>query len=341
MSGVLNWDDALVVIHSVTKMHWKDEIKGLNKEERQNFVETFLQLADKEGDGNISLDNLASVFKSYTSRCYFSGSKEIVLKNSSGKELMASTNSALYHRSMPSSFSPLPDFELSLGFLRVDSGDSRAIPLNGKLSILSKGYKVVNDILVSPYQTIMLPLKRKEKKKGRRRHMSASGFRYVATLNVLSIYLNFDTNNIFISLFPRPHLTVVPKSDSLDSIILDVRSNVSIHSDIPIKIRIVRLGKTRGKFRKEGTGAKSKALDLTKKHLMAAIRRVVEGSPIVYESNGTEEGVQTSVPLDVLDSAYYHALLIQWNKSWRDPVLLTKEFLFNPMNIKEVSRGDI
>lgn len=181
MSGVLNWDDALLVIHSVTKMHWKDEIKGLNKEERQHFVETFLQLADKEGDGNISLDNLASVFKSYTSRCYFSGSKEIFLKNSSGKELMASTNSALYHRPMPSSFISQPDSQLPLGFLRVDSGDSRAIPLNGKLSIVSKGYKVVNDILVSPYQTIMLPLKRKEKKKSRRRHTSASGFRYVAT----------------------------------------------------------------------------------------------------------------------------------------------------------------
>ena len=143
---------------------------------------------------------------------------------------------------------------------------------------------------------------------------------------------------LFIPLFLRPHLTVVPKSDSLDSISLDVRSNVNIHSDIPIKIRIVRLGKTRGKLRKEGTGAKSKKLDLTKKHLMAALRRVVEGSPIVYETNGTEEG-GVPVPLDVLDSAYYHALLIQWNKSWRDPVLLTKEFLFNPMNIKEVSHG--
>ena len=180
-SGVLSWDDALVVLHSVTKMHWKDEIKGLSKQERQHFIETFLQLADKEGDGNISLDNLASVFKSYTSRCYFTGSKEIILKNSSGKELMATTNSAFDHRPMPTSLGSPPDSQLPVGFLRIDSSDSRAIPLNGKLSIVSKGYKIVNGILVSPYQTIMLPLKRKEKKKGRRRHTSASGFRYVAT----------------------------------------------------------------------------------------------------------------------------------------------------------------
>ena len=110
---------------------------------------------------------------------------------------------------------------------------------------------------------------------------------------------------------------------------------ISVRTDIPIKIRIVRIGKLAGKFRKKG--AKKTKLDLSKKTLMPALRRVVEGAPIVYEKSVTEGGV-APLPLDVLDSSHYHALLIEWNSSWRDPVLLTKDFLFNPTNIREVSR---
>ena len=59
----------------------------------------------------------------------------------------------------------------------------------------------------------------------------------------------------------------------------------------------------------------------------------------MYEDVGIEGAV--AVPLDVLDSSRYHALLIQpltGSCSWRDPVLLTKDFLYNPMNFQHVSR---
>ena len=139
-----------------------------------------------------------------------------------------------------------------------------------------------------------------------------------------------------------PHLTVVPKSDSLDSITLDIRTSVHICTEIPIKIRIVRLGKSAGKFRKHGTKSK---LDLNKKNLMSALRKAVEGAPIVYEKSGIKEGVVAPLPLDVLDSSHYHVLLIQpftghdnTSCSWRDPILLTKQFLFNPTNIRDIVR---
>lgn len=134
----------------------------------------------------------------------------------------------------------------------------------------------------------------------------------------------------------------MPKSDSLDSITLDVRTSVTIQTGIPIKVRIVRLGKTlkAGVFKKKGSKSK---LDLARRGLMVALRRVVEGAPIVYERSGIAEGDVAPLPLDVLDSSHYHALLIQpinkrEHNAWRDPVLLTKDFLFNPTNIRDVTR---
>lgn len=137
-----------------------------------------------------------------------------------------------------------------------------------------------------------------------------------------------------------PHLTVVPKPGSLDSITLTVRPCVTIRSEIPIRIRIVRLTKALGYLKKKGSKSQ---IDLTKKSLLAALKRLVEGALIVYEKDEINEGAEAPLPLNLLDSTHYHALLIQdltgqSNGTWRDPVLLTKDFLFNPMNIREVSR---
>ena len=77
---------------------------------------------------------------------------------------------------------------------------------------------------------------------------------------------------------------------------------------------------------------------------MSALRRAVEGAPVVYE-NEVNEGDVAPIPLDVLDSSHYHALLVQpiskdptKTFAWRDPVPLLKSFLFNPTNIREVTK---
>ena len=130
-------------------------------------------------------------------------------------------------------------------------------------------------------------------------------------------------------------MTIVPNpEESLDSISLTVRPCVTIESDIPVRIRIVRL-KSLGYLKKKGT----RQLDLTKKRLVVALKRLVEGALIVYERDDISKGVDAPVPLSILDSFHYHALLIQDSSgSWRDPVLLTKEFLFNLNCVREVSR---
>ena len=48
-SGFLSRDEALEVLHSVIKMHWKDEIAGLSESEKDHYIVTFCNLADKEG----------------------------------------------------------------------------------------------------------------------------------------------------------------------------------------------------------------------------------------------------------------------------------------------------
>ena len=78
-------------------------------------------------------------------------------------------------------------------------------------------------------------------------------------------------------------------------------------------------------------GTKSQ-IDLTKKNLVAALKRLVKGAPIVHEKDDVGEGAHAPLPLDVMDSSHYHALLVQDvtdhdNNSWRDTVLLTERSL--------------
>ena len=155
---------------------------------------------------------------------------------------------------------------------------------------------------------------------------------YIIDLSLLVLMLRPS------SIFASPFLTIVPKADSLDSISLAVRSCVTIRTNIPIRIRIVRLGRALGYLRKRGS---KNRIDLAKKGLVAALKRLVDGALIVYEQDDVTN--EAPIPLSVLDSSHNHALLIQDNTgytsdSWRDPVLLTKDFLFNQANIREVSR---
>ena len=249
-------------------------------------------------------------FKTFTSRRYFSGSNDILVKNDSGR---------VFHCLL--SDQPMRDLPEGAmenvidAFYTVTNGGKSALPLkvksgelDGKFVFYVPGFKLVDNISVSPYQSIMIPLKySKRGNKRRKRHTSASGF--------------------------APYLTVVPKSDSMDSITLNVRTCVTISSEIPVRIRVVRLGKTAGKFRKKGTKNK---MDLTKaKALLVVLKRSVEGSPVVFERRDIGPGTPVSLPMDVLNSTHFHVLLIQpisehgSTNSWRDPVLLTKEYLYN------------
>ena len=321
--GVMTRDDTLDMLVSLINTHWKDEVAGLTREERNHFASTFRDLALRQGgrgDGMISLDNVIYAFKTYTSRCYFSGSNELQITNNIGRELHATSQTNLGQYGFNSSTTS--DFEASQSkaFTSIDDSHSQAIPINGRISIVTKGYKMIDDIPVSPYQSLMFPLKRRKSSSSSRKRRNASGF--------------------------SPYLTIVPKTDSLDSISLIVRSSVHLCTQISIKIRIVRLGKMgKGKeakaFLKKGSTTK---IDLSKKNLMAALRRAVEGAPVVYE-NEVNEGDVAPIPLDVLDSSHYHALLVQpiskdptKTFAWRDPVPLLKSFLFNPTNIREVTK---
>ena len=101
------------------------------------------------------------------------------------------------------------------------------------------------------------------------------------------LYLIQDLSLTFLAiacllLHCSPSLTVVPKANSLDSITLDVRTSVYICTEIPIKIRIVRLGKSPGMFRLQKSKQK---IDLTRKNLIPALRRVVEGKDRYFTSS--------------------------------------------------------
>ena len=181
----------------------------------------------------------------------------------------------------------------------------------GKISLGIERYQIINDVPFSPYQPTMLKLARNSKH-GRKMKRASCGF--------------------------APFLTVVPNQQSLDAVKLTVRSSIRIKSEIPIRVRIVRLPQKLGYLQKRNT----KLVDLTKKNLAAALRRVAKGALIVHEML-ISEGSVASVPLNIVLSTHYHALLFQdvsgeESDTWRDPVLLTKDFLFNEVKLREVSK---
>lgn len=244
----------------------------------------------------------------------YSGCQELQLENQIGKEFTIETDA---------SDKSVPAYSAASFSLSRTSFSS--------LSFSIPGYSPIHINVIPFYQSMMLPLIRHTKRTGakRARKASVSGF--------------------------SPHLTIEPKLDRLDSVTLTVRSSVIIKTDVPINIRIVRLGKTKlfGRLRKRGVA--SSQIDLSKKGLLAVLNRLVDGSIIVYEKDAAK-GDHTPLPLPVLESSHLHALLIQDltgrhlshlvqdlsgrhdGPVWRDPVLLSKDFLHNPMSIRQVSR---
>jgi len=192
----------------------------------------------------------------------------------------------------------------------IEAGNMVDLSL-GKVSLSLERYQIIDNVPLSPYQPTMMKLTR-HSKHGRRTKRTSCGF--------------------------ASFLTMVPNQDSLDAVKLNVRSSIQIKSEIPIRVRIVRLPKRLGYLQKRST----KLVDLTKKNLAAALRRVVNGALIVHEML-ISEGSVAAVPLNIVLSTHYHALLFQdvsgeESDTWRDPVLLTKDFLFNEMNLREVSK---
>lgn len=169
---------------------------------------------------------------------------------------------------------------------------------------------------LSPYQPLMFPLLRRKKQPAKsRQQRSMSGF--------------------------GSFLTLVPTSDSLDAVTIEARSCLSIQTQIPVNIRIVRLSKTLGYLSKRGMKS---VIDLTKKNLVPALKRLVKGALIVFEKQSLNIGSSCSVPVDLFNSSRYYVLLIQditgsSRDRWRDPVLLTQDYLFNTMAIPDVSRS--
>ncbi len=235
----------------------------------------------------------------------YSGCQEIQLENQVGKEFMIETDASDPPKIVPA----YSTAAFSLGIRTSFSSLSFAIP----------GYNPIHVTVIPFYQSMMLPLIRhtKRAKAKRARKASASGF--------------------------SPYLTIEPKLNRLDSVCLTVRPSVTIKTDIPIKVRIVRLGKAKsfGHLRKRGIA--SSQIDLSKKGLEAVLNRLVDGAIIVYEKDAAK-GVDTPLPLPVLESSHLHALLVQDltgrhdGQVWREPVLLSKDFLHNPTSIRQVSR---
>jgi len=335
-NGSLDHDSALDVMCNAIDAHWELEFEGMPPAARRELLRNFMeQMTEENSDGLIPFEAVDVWFRNLTSRCYFTGSEEIQLQNDSGMELKV-TKKSNFDRQRSRVVNEA-NFQIIVNsFQGIGHGNASTVSLKennerrqflkqslcGNLTLYLPGFRIIENVAVNPYQTLMFKLKMLKgiygKSNRRRSTQGVSGF--------------------------KPYLTVVPKSTSLDTIALYVRSNIVIRSEIPVKVRIVRLGKSAGQFSKRGSQKRNKkSIDLTKKHLMTALNRAVEGAPIVYEHRCNGEGDVVALPVSLLVSSSFHAILIQdvsgkAKNAWRSPLLFTRDFLFNPMNIRDVSR---
>lgn len=249
---------------------------------------------------SVSLPGLHSSESSFFARC-----QQVIIKNNTGREIKVSTKSI--------GSEVLAGSDMSFTSIDVDGSASFPLPDEG-LTFYADRYKMIQNVVLSPFQPLMLPLLRRKKQQGRRRQ-------------ILSGFGSF--------------LTLVPTSDSLDAMTVEARSCLSIQSQILVNIRIVRLSKSIGYLSKRGNKS---VIDLTKKNLMPALKRLVKGSLIVFEKHALGEKSSCSVPVDLFNSSHYYALLIQdiigsSRDQWRDPILLTQDYLFNTMGLADVARS--
>lgn len=139
-TGILSRDEAEKVLYAALELHWSDEIADFSPDQKHHLIVQFCDLADKKVDGTISLENLLSAFKIVESRCYFSGSREILLINNIGRELKAAPMTNEREHLIQQSINSYADYQQLLdSFLSVDSGSSCAVPLSGKLSLFTPG----------------------------------------------------------------------------------------------------------------------------------------------------------------------------------------------------------
>lgn len=336
-NGCLDHAGAVDLLCDAIDTHWKLEFEGLSPAARREWLVNIMEGMPlvEDSDGLISFDAAALWLKKISRRNYFTGIEEIQLHNDSGLELKV-TQKSNFDRLRASVVNEANFHVIVNSFQSIGHGITNTVPLGeynethdflkqslcGNLSLYVRGFRLIENVVVNPYQTLMFKLKMMNgiygRSNRRKRTQGVSGF--------------------------KPYLTVVPQSTSLDTITLYVRSNIVIRSAIPVRVRIVRLGKSAGQFSKQGLQKRNKkSIDLTKKYLMTALNRAVEGAPIVYEHRCNGGGDVVALPLSVVISSSFHAILIQdvsgrAKNAWRPPLLFTRDFLFNPMNIRDVSR---
>ena len=70
---------------------------------------------------------------------------------------------------------------MNSAFIDIADNNSGAIPVSGMLTLATKGYRIIDNVPVSPYQSLMFPLKKRKRQGTSRksRKQTASGFRYV------------------------------------------------------------------------------------------------------------------------------------------------------------------
>jgi hypothetical protein len=243
---------------------------------------------------------------SSSSASMFAGCQTVLVRNSTGREIKVSSKHV-------SEKGALTGLDKSFTSIPVDGSACFSLPEDSAgLSFYADRYKMIQNVALSPYQPLMFPLlRRKRQQEKSRQKQNLSGF--------------------------GSFLTLVPTSDSVDAVTLEARSCVTIQSQIPVNIRIVRLPKSLGYLSKRGMKS---IIDLTKKNLVPALKRLVKGALIVFEKNALNDG-SSAVPADLFNSSHYYALLIQdiQSEQWRDPILLTQDYLFNTMGIADVSRS--
>ncbi len=321
-SGYLCPDAAMEVLRLAGDIHWESEIASLTVAKNDKLIRSIYNIG--ENDGVVAYRDVQNVLKQKSPRYFYSGCQDIHLENCTGRALKVGTVASEVLQNLEASSTAA----IILGNCAADC----------QLTISIDRYKPIHGIAISPYQSSMIPLIRIKRKAGTK-PQCLSGFRYCIFTDYFgSALLIAFSHSIYVS----THLTLCPKSDCLDSINLLVRPCVTIQTDILIRVRIVRLSKSLGYLKKKGAKSKSGAksqIDLSKKSFIVALNRLIEGAQIVYEKDDVTKGVDVPLPLSVLDSSHhYHVLLVYDGTSWRDPVLLTKDFLFNPKSLREVSR---
>lgn len=152
----LSQDEALEVLNADGR--WKEEA-----------LETFGHL-----DGNrneVPFRNVKPALEIIPGS-YFAGCRQILVQNHTGRHIRVGTDEDSLHQSVDPN-----------GAAAISLCNSRSSRSQCHFSVDIDRFKLIRGVVVSPYQSGMLPLIRsrtRHRVKRERKHLSASGFRYVA-----------------------------------------------------------------------------------------------------------------------------------------------------------------